>query len=48
MNLTKVFCKRKMAIGLLAGVYLFTWAPNILADEEDERRDRPREHHRHS
>ena len=39
MNLTKVFCKRKMAIGLLAGVYLFTWAPNILADEDDNRID---------
>ena len=39
MNLTKVFCKRKMAIGLLAGAYLFTWAPNILADEDDNRID---------
>lgn len=39
MNLTKVFCKRKTAIGLLAGVYLFTWVPNILADEDDNRID---------
>jgi hypothetical protein len=34
MKLRKTFNKRKMAIGLLTGVYLFTWVPNILADDE--------------
>jgi hypothetical protein len=35
MNLKKVFCKRKMAIGLLAAVYLFSWVANILAEDEE-------------
>jgi len=35
MKIRKIFNKRKMAIGLLAGVYLFTWVPNILADDDD-------------
>jgi len=35
MNLKKVFCKRKMAIGLLAVVYLFSWVANILAEDEE-------------
>ena len=35
MKIRKIFSKRKMAIGLLAGVYLFTWVPNILADDDD-------------
>ncbi len=39
MKLRKIFSKRKTAIGLLAGVYLFAWAPNILADEDDNRID---------
>jgi len=39
MKLMKIFNKRKMAIGLLAGVYLFTWVPNILADDDDDRID---------
>jgi cytochrome c5 len=34
MKIKKIFSKRKTAIGLLAGVYLFTWVPNILADDE--------------
>jgi len=36
MKLRKIFNKRKMAIGLLAGVYLFTWVPNILADDDSD------------
>ena len=36
MKLRKIFNKRKMAIGLLAGVYLFAWIPNILADDDDQ------------
>jgi len=39
MKLRKIFNKRKMAIGLLAGVYLFTWVPNILADDFDPRKN---------
>jgi hypothetical protein len=39
MKLRKIFNKRKTAIGLLAGVYLFTWVPNILADEDDNQID---------
>ena len=39
MKIRKIFNKRKMAIGLLAGVYLFTWVPNILADDDDDRID---------
>ena len=35
MKLRKIFSKRKTAIGLLAGVYLFTWVPNILAGDEE-------------
>ncbi len=35
MKIRKIFNKRKTAIGLLAGVYLFTWVPNILADDDD-------------
>jgi mono/diheme cytochrome c family protein len=35
MKLRKIFSKRKTAIGLLAGVYLFTWAPNIFAEDEE-------------
>jgi cytochrome c553/fructose-specific phosphotransferase system component IIB len=35
MNLKKVFCKRKMAIGVLAAVYLFSWVANILAEDEE-------------
>jgi hypothetical protein len=36
MNIKKIFSKRKMGIGLLVGLYLFTWGPNIFADEEDD------------
>jgi hypothetical protein len=36
MKIKKIFSKRKTAIGLLAGVYLFTWVPNILADDDDD------------
>jgi cytochrome c5 len=36
MKLRKIFSKRKTAIGLLAGVYLFAWIPNILADDDDQ------------
>ena len=36
MKLRKIFNKRKTAIGLLAGVTLFTWVPNILADDDDQ------------
>jgi mono/diheme cytochrome c family protein len=36
MKIRKIFSKRKTAIGLLAGVYLFTWVPNILADDDDD------------
>ncbi len=39
MKLRKIFSKRKMAIGLLAGVYLFTWIPNILADDFDPKKN---------
>jgi hypothetical protein len=39
MKLMKIFNKRKMAIGLLAGVYLFAWIPNILADDFDPRKN---------
>ena len=39
MKLKKIFSKRKTAIGILAGVYLFTWVPNILADDDDDRID---------
>jgi hypothetical protein len=42
MKLRKIFNKRKMAIGLLAGVYLFTWVPNILADDDDDNQIDPR------
>jgi mono/diheme cytochrome c family protein len=37
MKIRKIFNKRKMAIGLLAGAYLFAWVPNILADDDDRR-----------
>jgi mono/diheme cytochrome c family protein len=37
----KIFRKRKIAIGLLAGVCLFTWAPIILADDDDDDRIDP-------
>jgi cytochrome c553 len=36
MNIKKIFSKRKMGIGVLVGLYLFTWGPNIFADEEDD------------
>jgi hypothetical protein len=36
MNIKKIFSKRKMGIGLLVGLYLFTWGPNLFADEEDD------------
>ena len=39
MKLRKIFNNRKMAIGLLAGVYLFAWIPNILADDDDDQID---------
>ena len=39
MKLRKICNKRKMAIGLLAGVYLFTWVPNILADDDNNQID---------
>ena len=39
MELRKIFSKRKTAIGLLAGVYFFTWVPNILADDDDDQID---------
>ena len=39
MKIRKLFSKRKTAIGLLAGVYLFTWVPNILADDFDPRKN---------
>ena len=39
MKLRKIFNKRKMAIGLLAGLCLFTWVPNILADDFDPRKN---------
>jgi cytochrome c5 len=39
MKIKKIFSKRKTAIGLLAGVYLFTWVPNILADDDDNQID---------
>jgi hypothetical protein len=39
MKLEKVFCKRKMAIGLLAGVFLLTLVPNIWADDDDGKID---------
>jgi hypothetical protein len=39
MKIRKIFNKRKTAIGLLAGVYLFTWVPNILADDFDPRKN---------
>jgi cytochrome c5 len=35
MKIRKIFNKRKMAIGLLAGVSFFVWIPNILADDDD-------------
>jgi hypothetical protein len=35
MNIKKMFRKRKMAIGILAGVYLFIWVPNIFAEDEE-------------
>lgn len=41
MKLRKIFNKRKTAIGLLAGVTLFTWVPNILADDDDDDRIGP-------
>jgi hypothetical protein len=37
MKVKKIFTQRKTAIGLLVGVYLFSWVPNILAD--DDKRD---------
>jgi hypothetical protein len=36
MNIKKIFSKRKMGIGVLVVLYLFTWGPNIFADEEDD------------
>ena len=39
MNATKMFNKRKTAIGLLAMVSLFIWIPNILADDDDDQID---------
>jgi hypothetical protein len=39
MKIRKIFNKRKTAIGLLAGVYLFAWIPNILADDFDPRKN---------
>ncbi len=41
MKIRKIFNKRKMTIGLLAGAYLFTWVPNILADDDDDDDDDP-------
>ncbi len=35
MNIKKIFSTRKLGVGLLVGVFLVTWGPNILADEED-------------
>ena len=39
MKLRKIFSKRRTAIGLLAGAYLFIWVPNILADDFDPRKN---------
>jgi cytochrome c553 len=36
MKIRKIFNKRKMALGILAGVYLFAWVPIILADDDDD------------
>lgn len=36
MNIKKIFSKRKMGIGVLVVLYLFTWGPNLFADEEDD------------
>jgi cytochrome c553 len=35
MKIKKIFSKRKMAIGLLAGLCIFIWVRNILADDDD-------------
>jgi hypothetical protein len=35
MNASKMFNKRKTAIALLAVVFLLSWIPNILADDDD-------------
>lgn len=37
INRNKILSKRKICIGFLAGVgvYLFTWVPSILADDDD-------------
>lgn len=35
MNIKKILSKRAMGIGVLVGLYLFTWGPNIFADEDD-------------
>ena len=36
-NKNKILSKRKICIGILAGVgvYLFGWVPSILADDDD-------------
>jgi len=40
MKIRKIFNKRKMVIGLLAGVSLFILIPNILADDDEKNDDR--------
>jgi hypothetical protein len=39
MKLKKTVSRSKTVIGILAGMYLFTWIPTILADEGDNRID---------
>ena len=41
MKIRKIFNKRKTAIGLLAGMCIFIWIPNILADDDDDDRIGP-------